>query len=190
MKVLGTVMILIFLVSCNNNSENKKNLELSPVKSKESLNNKVVSADSLVVKTEIINNEFANAPLGEFDFFDKNLSSFFKGTYDVHKTTTVNKYTDGIDTLITFQKRNSSARFYKTNEKVMLDSLNVSDKSFVTLKFGVDIGMNKDEVLNLFKVNKKDSFSDTISIVDDEGSSSVQFIFVDKKLKKMLILPW
>lgn len=146
--------------------------------------------NSVILKNEIINNQFANAPLREFNFIDKNLSSFFKGSYDVNETTTTNKFTDDTNTLIAFQKNNSVVRFYKTKEKVMLDSLNVSDRNFVIFNSGVDINMDKDEVLKIFKVNGKETFSDTISVVDDEGNSSVKFIFKHKKLKKVVILPW
>lgn len=181
-------MIFIFLVNCTN-LENKKDVKPSPIR-KESLNNKVVTTGNIALKNEIINNQFTNAPLGEFNFIDKNLSLFFKGSYDVHKTAKVNEFTGNIDTLINFKKGNSLVRFYKNNEKIMLDSLNVSDKNFVVFNFGVDIDMNKDRVLNIFKANKNEVFSDTISIVDEEENSSVKLLFINKKLKKIIILPW
>jgi hypothetical protein len=98
MKTLRAFIIFIFLVSCNN-VEEKQDVDALP--SQEQGSPKVIN--SVILKNEIINNQFANAPLGEFNFFDKNLSSFFKGSYDVNKTTTTNKFTDGIDTLIVFQ---------------------------------------------------------------------------------------
>lgn len=188
MKILQILIIFTILVSCNN-SENKKYVNSSPIQKKESTNDKVIT-NNIVLKNEIINNQFANAPLGEFNFIDKNISLFFKGNYDINKTTIANKFTGNIDTLIIFQRKNSIVSFYKTKEKVMLDSLNVSDKNFVSFNLGVDIDMNKDEVLNIFKINKNDSFSDTVSVMDDEGNTSVKFLFSDKKLKKIMILPW
>lgn len=171
------------MVSCNN-VEEKQDTDALPVQEQ------MISKNSAILKNEIINNEFGNAPLGEFNFRDKNLSSFFKGSYNVNKTATVNKFTDGIDTLIVFKKNNSVVRFYKTKEKVMLDSLNVSDRNFVVFNAGVDINMDKDEVLNILKVNGKDSFSDTISVINEEENNSVKFIFNDRKLKKVIIFPW
>jgi hypothetical protein len=66
----------------------------------------------------------------------------------------------------------------------------VSDRNFVIFNSEVDINMDKDEVLKIFKVNRKDTFSDTISVVSDEGNSSVKFIFKDRKLKEVIVLPW
>lgn len=187
MKVLQILIIFILLVSCNN-LENKQDIGALPIK--EQTNDDTVIKNNELLKNEIINNQFANAPLGEFNFIDKKLSSFFKGSYDINKTPTTNKFTSDIDTLIVFQKNNSVVRFYKTKEKVMMDSLNVSDRNFVIFNSGVDINMDKDEVLKIFKVNTKETFSDTISVVDDEGNNSAKFIFKDKKLKKVVILPW
>jgi hypothetical protein len=190
MKTLQILMLFIFLVSCNN-VDNKKDLNPSSVIVKKELPAKITATNNnIALKKEIINNQFANAPLGEFNFINKDLSLFFKGSYDINKTTTTNKFTGKIDTLITFQYKNSLVRFYKTEEKVMLDSLNVSDKNFVTFNLGVDIDMNKDKFLSTFKVNKKDFFSDTISIIDDEGNNSIELSFINKKLNKIIILPW
>ncbi len=182
-------MSFILLVGCNN-VENKKDVDSSLIEKKVLPAKVVATNNTIVLKKEIVNNQFTNAPLGDFNFIKKDLTLFFKGRYNVNKTTTVNKFTGKIDTLITFQNKNSLVRFYKNDEKVILDSLNVSDKNFVKFYLGVDIDMNKDKILNIFEVNNKDSFYDIISIIDDEGNSSVELSFINKKLNKIIVLPW
>lgn len=193
MKLISIGIVFILLVSCKN-IENNKNVKTTSIRSKDSLSNKL-SKDSILLKKdvlidEILNNEFANTPLGEFDFINYNLSTFFTGNCDLLKQTTVNKYTNEIDTLIVFKKRNSVVRFYKTREKVMLDSLDVSEQKFVRFNLGLDISMNKKEILNLFNVNSTSSFADTIAIVDEEATTSVKLIFIENKLKRIIVLPW
>lgn len=48
----------------------------------------------------------------------------------------------------------------------------------------------KKNVLSLLKTSKNHPFSDTISVVDDEASSSVKLLFAKDKLKRIIILPW
>ncbi|MDQ6528061.1 hypothetical protein [Flavobacterium sp. LHD-85] len=188
-KTLQILIVFIFLASCNN-AENKKDINSSPLIKKKNLPSKAISTNNIAFKKEIINNQFANAPLGEFNFINKDLSLFFKGNYDINKTLITNKFTGKIDTLITFQNKNSLVRFYKSEEKVMLDSLNVSDKNFATFNLGIDIDMSKNKFLSIFKTNKKDTYSDTLSIIDDEENSSVELSFINKKLNKIIIRPW
>lgn len=161
MKTLQILIIFIFLISCNN-ADNRKDINSSSIIEKKDLPAKITATNNIALKKEIINNKFANAPLGEFNFSNKDLSLFFKGNYDVNKTTTTNKFTGKIDTLITFQNKNSLVRFYKTEEKVMLDSLNVSDKDFVAFNLGVDIDMNKDKFLNTYLRLIKKTLSRTL----------------------------
>jgi hypothetical protein len=189
MKTLITFMICIVLFSCNK-LETKKNKSSLQKKNKEILEDKMKVIDSTVLNIEIINNQFANQPLGDYNFDSENLFLYFKGSYDVHKEPVQNEFSSNIDTLITFQKKNSFVKFHKTNEKVLFDSMNVTDKNFVIFSLGVDIDMDKDQFLEKFKVTKKESFSDTILIVDDEGSTSVKVIFTNNKLKNIIILPW
>lgn len=189
MKVVVFVAVIAFFVSCKN-VENKKDIELLKIENNDTLNRNQITIENITYKKEIIDNEFANMPLGEFDFIDKDLSQFFTQSYEEFITFKVNKYTNDIDTLITFKKGNSVVRFTKTTDKILLDSLNVSENNFVKFKPKLEIGMYKNEVLKLFEVNPKYSFSDSISIIDDEGSASVQFYFKENKLKKILVLPW
>lgn len=139
-------------------------------------------------KTEIIDYDFANAPLGDFNFNNKDLSTYFNGEYDIIKTTARNKFTENVDTLISFKRAESSVRFYKTNSKTFLDSLNISDSNFVSLRNNFDIGMSKKDFLNYFKV-EEDGYLDSISVTNEENSF-VSFLFTKGRLDRILIVPY
>lgn len=187
-KVEMKYYIIVFaylLISCSNGKNNKpEDSHITPMPI-DTLNS---NGNKKSLRTEIINNEFANAPLGDFDFHNNILSSYFKEKYRTYNSTVQNDFTDDIDTLIYFQRAKSIVRFYKTKEKIFLDSLNVSDSNFVTLKGGLDIGMQKRDFLSYFK-ERKELYADTISVTNGENSS-VSFLFVNGKLNKILIYPW
>lgn len=172
MKYLSFLLLLL-TVSCSN-TEKKTAVG--------------TTATANVLRKEIVNIEYANMPLGQFDFSEKELADYFKGEYKVDKTPVENKYTGAIDTLISFKSRKSIARFYKNSEKIFLDSLNVSDRGFVRMRNNFDIGMGKDDFLSHFKI-KNGSYGDSIVITNEENNS-VSFLFSNNKLYKIAIMPW
>jgi hypothetical protein len=196
------VFLSCLMFSCTNkkqlqesNSTQIDSLQISISKIKDSTNTSETKDSTSIIdkkdslRVEIINNNFANAPFGVFEFKEKNLSKCFKEKYDIQNSTIKNKYSEDIDTLIYFKGKKSIVKFYKTREKIFLDSMNVSEKNFILIKGGLDIGMNKKDFLNYFKCSQL-KYSDSISVINDEGNNAINFIFLKDKINKITILPW
>lgn len=182
------IIASILLITCRNSSVSKSNstIEGSLVNKNAIILNPLKDSSNQVSQREIeiIANTFANMPLGEFNFFNNKLSNYIKGNYTYLMHPVPNKYSSIIDTTITFIRGNSILRFYKTDNKILLDSLNIVDSNFVLFSHDIDIGMSKKDFLKAFGKDSK-NFSDSDTVVNDENSSSVTAIFKDKKLNRI-----
>lgn len=138
------------------------------------------------IQSQIVNADYSGAPLGKIDLeFVDELSS---EEYQISKTLIESKYSEETDTLIWFKRGNSVVRLYKSKEKIWMDSLDVVDKNFLKFRGGIDIGMPKIDFLKYFNINNEE-FGDSIS-VNNEENNDVYFFFKNKKLMRILILPW
>lgn len=186
-----SLIIITLLYACNTKVSPASNTQLDSIINSNTVKkpDTVSSASDDTVsgnKIEIVDNKFSNMPLGESNFLNQDLRKYFRGTYDISKQIVKNRYTDAIDTLIYIRGGKSSVKFYKTNDKILLDSVVVMDKNFIILKKDLEIGMDKQAFLKQFRIKNTSYYADSISVIDDEGNGFVSFIFSNKKLKKIV----
>ncbi len=185
---LNLLLILFIILGCN---EVKKQPTVPAMSNHEESPDEKLELDSLATLNfiEIENNEFANSPLGSFNFNNSNLVNFFKGNYELRHEIIKNRYVDLMDTLILFKRNNSIVRFYKTKEKILLDSLAVDEGNFVVLKNNIDIGMSKQRFSEIFYLSTL-QLSDSVIVSNDEGSSQLSILFKNGKIAKIYKMPW
>lgn len=167
----------------NNYSTNAASLDLRPQVTKPDTPEVAPPAQRNVVQpgpNEIINKDFANMPLGYDQFKEAYFNILFNGRYNIYKYPIKNKYADHIDTLIYIKKGNSVAKFYKTIDKMMLDSLSIEDSNFTNFIRKIDVGYSKAALLAEFGAIDRKTYGDSINIVNDEYDGEVT-IYFDKK---------
>ena len=84
-----------------------------------------------------------------------------------------------IDTI--YQYRGNAGEFsvYKASDKYILYNFHIYGSSF-HFKNGIKTGMSKSKLLETLNINA--SFTDTLTVEDTEGFSTVKFVFKNEKL--------
>lgn len=141
------------------------------------------------IQHEIINSRFSNHPLGDIAKEEKGLTSSFAGMQFPSRIPIQNIYNGEMDTLLAYRNRNSLVRFYKSSEKILLDSLDIRDSNFIRMMGGLDIGMSKPDFLRYFQAVGNE-FGDSIAVIDEERTVPVHFYFKEDKLVRIQILHW